>query len=764
MNRHTRQDAPVRPGPNPHHTRAALQDAIDAAAPGDELLLASGVYEIDAPLQINGSLTLRAADGGVVLSGGRRLSLDWQPHTIPGVMRAELPPALDLKAVAFDRLYIDGKPLRLARYPSFDPNQAVFGGTAEDALSPARIASWSDPAGGLIHCLHQARWGGDHWRISGKRADGTLDLEGGWMNNRPTGIHPTARFVENIFEELDAPGEWFLDRKARVLYVYPLEGMDLPSSEVVASGIERLIEVVGASPDEPAGGLRLIGVTLTHTARTFMKTREPLLRSDWMIHRGGAVLVENAQDVVLEGCVLRRLGGNGVFVSGHAQGITIRGCHFSDLGASGVCFVGKPEAVRSPAFRYEKFVEADEIDRAPGPQSEDYPRDCVVEDCLLHDLGTVEKQVAGVQISMAARITARHLSIYDVPRAGINIGDGTWGGHVIEGCDVFDTVQMTGDHGSFNAWGRDRFWHHEREVMDRLAQDHPELIGLDAVETTVIRDSRWRCDHGWDIDLDDGASNYAIYNNLCLSGGIKLREGFYRHVYNNVVVNNSLHPHAWFFESHDVFERNIVATWYRPLLLSTWGERVDHNLLPDATALQWSRQEGIDPHSAAGDPCFVAPAVGDFRVDDRSPALDLGFINFAMDQFGVRSSALRAVARTPEIPALQPPQDLNAGEAPPATFLGASVKQLQGEGERSATGIDRDRGVLILDIPGFARAGEVGLRSHDVILQVDATVTNCPEDLDAAYQAATGDRLTFVILRDQREQTVSVETTCGDGV
>ena len=59
---------------------------------------------------------------------------------------------------------------------------------------------------------------------------------------------------------------------------------------------------------------------------------------------------------------------------------------------------------------------------------------------------------------MAQGITVRHCSIYDVPRAGINIGDGCWGGHVIEFCDIFDTVKETGDHGSFNSWGRDRYW------------------------------------------------------------------------------------------------------------------------------------------------------------------------------------------------------------------------------------------------------------------------------------------------------------------
>ena len=84
-----------------------------------------------------------------------------------------------------------------------------------------------------------------------------------------------------------------------------------------------------------------------------------------------------------------------------------------------------------------------------------------MEDCLITRSGRFEKQTAPVEIDMAQNITVRHCSIYDVPRAGINIGDGCWGGHVIEFCDVFDTVLETGDHGSFNSWGRDRYWHPE---------------------------------------------------------------------------------------------------------------------------------------------------------------------------------------------------------------------------------------------------------------------------------------------------------------
>ena len=95
---------------------------------------------------------------------------------------------------------------------------------------------------------------------------------------------------------------------------------------------------------------------------------------------------------------------------------------------------------------------------------------------------------------------------------------------------------------------------------------------LDVVKPNVLRNNRWRCDHGWDIDLDDGSSNYHITNNLCLHGGLKLREGFHRTVENNIIVGNSFHPHVWYADSGDVFAHNIVGTAYRPIRMpKVWG-------------------------------------------------------------------------------------------------------------------------------------------------------------------------------------------------
>lgn len=50
-------------------------------------------------------------------------------------------------------------------------------------------------------------------------------------------------------------------------------------------------------------------------------------------------------------------------------------------------------------------------------------------------------------------------------------------------------------------------------------------IFVDAMERVIIRYNYFRENSGWGLDLDDGASNYHIYNNLCVGVSMKLREG-----------------------------------------------------------------------------------------------------------------------------------------------------------------------------------------------------------------------------------------------
>lgn len=472
-----------------------------------------GTHYLTAPITITSKTSGNAqhpvrfcsypAEQAVISTSARLTNLKWMPYK-KGIVQARVE-----GSPAFDQLFVNGEQQPMARYPNRDTNTAIFHGYAADAIAPERVARWQNPAGGFIHAMHSREWGGYQYVIEGKDAKGELILGGGFQNNRQMGMHPEYRMVENIFEELDAEGEWYFDTKSKTLYFYPPKGLNLQIAIFEAPQSESIFVLKGEK-GKPVKNIEIEGLELTQTLRTFMKTDEPLLRSDWKIYRGGAILFENAEDCSVTDCFIHNIGGNALFFSNYNRNHTVQKNHITRIGASAVCFVGSPQAVRSPLFEYGESQPWDKLDLTAGPQTDDYPMSCRVDNNLIHSIGETEKQGAGIQISMSRRITISQNSIYNLPRAGININEGTWGGHLIEGNDVFNTVLETGDHGSFNSWGRDRFWHPDRSAMDKLTEEHPEVILLDAIETNTIRNNRWRCDHGWDIDLDDGSSNYQI--------------------------------------------------------------------------------------------------------------------------------------------------------------------------------------------------------------------------------------------------------------
>ncbi len=726
------------------------------------VILRDGDYFLTEPLVLTGEdsgsrrfpVVYRAEhEGKAILSGGTPLKLSWEPYR-DGIFKASY-----RGGAPIDELYIDGEKLRMARYPNFDPAKRAepYRGAAADAISPERVAKWADPAGGYIHAMHVSLWGGFDYRITGKDAAGKLTYEGGWQNNRPAEMHPRFRMVEGIFEELDAAGEWFEDRKTGTLYVIPPAGCDLAKAAVVGARLDSLVKVQG-SRENPVRHVQFDGLTFRHTARTFMLNKEPLLRSDWTIFRGGAVTFSQTEDCDLRNCFIDRPGGNGVFVDNYNRRLRLSGLHIFGSGASAVAFVGDPAAVRNPVFNYYAPHDIANVDRKPGPQSENYPMECVLEDSLIHEVGTVDKQAAGVQISMSRRITVRNCSIYDTSRAGININEGTWGGHLIDGCDVFRTVQETGDHGSFNSWGRDRFWVPNPDEVAAAVANEPSLPFLDAIEPVVIQNSRWRCDHGWDIDLDDGSSNYIIRNNLLLKGGLKLREGYRRIVTNNVIVQNTLHPHVWYPESGDVFTGNVVMASYRPAVMrpGKWGQLIDKNLFAsnDADRRAFS-ENGADHHSVVGDPKFVDPANGDFRILNAGLANAFGFKNFRMDRFGVRKASLKAIAEKPLL-------DFRPAGVTPASrsaflWMGAKLIQPQDQ-ELSAYGVGFDtRALAVLEIsPDSLLGGKQGLQKGDLILSVDGIAVQDIEDIRKVVQQSRAGSRVFCIVRAQKQVSLSL--------
>ena len=705
----------------------------------------------------NAPVTYTGYGGAATLSGGVKLSLTWSTYK-NSIMQATVPPSVST-GMSFDVLFLNGQRQIMARYPNYDPSKLTtpFQGVASDYQS--RPSKWAKPPSGEVyaHCMHESDWGSQHYVMTG--VSGSLTLSKALCNGRASGANGSG-VVENVLDELDAPGEWYFAKSAGTLYFYPPQGTDLSTALIEVAGLETIIQFRGTST-APVKFVNLDGFRYNASSRTFAKCNEQVLKSDWVIYRGGGLFMSGVEDSAITNSFFDALGGNALFVSGYARRVNIQTNKFVGIGASAILLMGVSSAVRNPGFGYSGGTAVGSLDKTAGPKTDDYPAQCTVTDNLIHDIGYPQKQVAGIGLDMASEITISHNSIYNMPRAGINIGDGCWGGHIIEYNDVFDTVLETGDHGSFNSWGRDRYWDPDVGTIDSRVASSPGLEVLDAMKPVIIRNNRWRCDHGWDVDLDDGSTNYQITNNIFLAGGLKWREGYHRTGDNNMfAVGARMSVHVWPKNSNDAFTHNIFHS-YDPANPETWGKTVDYNLFTDAASLETAHGHGVDKNSAsANNPGYVDAAHGNYQLSAASPALALGIRSIPADSYGVVSLSLKAQARTPSFGATSNPGSPDGGtrDPNPITWRGGQVKNLIGLDERSVTGLGADVGVLVVSVPAGSQAETEGFKNYDVILQFAGQNVVSLADLNRLYTAAAaaGPKIVVGVHRHQQDTTLTL--------
>ena len=72
-------------------------------------------------------------------------------------------------------------------------------------------------------------------------------------------------YVENVFEALDTPGQWYLDRPTGTLYYMPMPGETPDSATVIAPRLPQLVRVVGQPKGEkPVLNLDFEGLAFSH--------------------------------------------------------------------------------------------------------------------------------------------------------------------------------------------------------------------------------------------------------------------------------------------------------------------------------------------------------------------------------------------------------------------------------------------------------------------------------------------------------------------
>ena len=370
-----------------------------------------------------------------------------------------------------------------------------------------RLGRWSKPQDALVHAFHGALWGDWAFSVGGVDAvSGNVTFSSGGTQEARGFTTGAGYYVENILEELDAPGEWFFDAATQKLYMCvngsaPPQGLSL-----VASQLQTILSVRG-NQSQPVMGVTLHGLTFTHTAATFMEPFTAPSGGDWSFHNGGAVVLSGTQGCVISACSFISVGGNGLMISGFNRGVNVMGNEFAWMGENAI-------------------VSAGLIGSALNGLSGEYPEGTRVVSNLVREIGVYIKQTGFYYAAISANTTLIGNVFFNGPRAGININDGFGGGHLIQNNLGFNLVRETADHGVFNSWDREPYYWNPNRPNDSTPL--PIVIHQNLFINNY---------HSFfPIDNDDGSNNYFETQNFLLWGGSKDYLGFNKHMIGNVYV------------------------------------------------------------------------------------------------------------------------------------------------------------------------------------------------------------------------------------
>lgn len=575
-----------------------------------------------------------------------------------------------LRGAAFRQLFYRGRRQVLARYPNFDPADPYGGGWAyadgkavpmyqdvagEDKRTlvyrQADTRQWARPQDGEVMIFPRYNWWNNIVRIQSiDREKRTIALAG----DCSYAVRPGDRYyVQGMLEELDAPGEWYLDREAGALYFWPPDN----AREGVAVQTPNLRTIL-----ELGTGTAWV----TFRGFTFEESE------------GTAISLTNTTHCLIAGSTIRNAGdyrGNGVAVNGGAAN-GIAGNDIFEIGASGITIAGGDRVTLQAAGNY-------------------------ADNNYIHHTGVFYKQGVGIVLNGVGN-RATHNLIHDTPRMAIMFSGNNL---LIEYNHMRHTNLETEDTGVVYTGGRD--WISSRGTVIRYNYMHDSLgYGFE--------NGKWVTPHfSWGVYLDDNTGGVDVIGNIvarAYRGLIHLHNGRDNRVENNVFVDGKMQQAefdgwtntsrmwldhlptmiagynsvkdqaAWkgmrnmdvdpqhavlpggLIMSGNVFERNILY-WSDPAakLFSSRNlpldrNRWDKNLYwnggtPMKIALggklgEWDfeawRKAGQDSGSMIADPLFVDAAKDDYRLRADSPASALGFERIPVEKIGPYRDELRA--------------------------------------------------------------------------------------------------------------------------
>lgn len=471
-------------------------------------------------------------------------------------------------------------------------------------------------------------------------------------------------WVENTLEQLDEPGEWVLNSEEGKLYLWPRNDSPILAPRLIELiRIEGLIDKQGPS-DEPVRNLRFQGLTFMHGDRYRLTKNDAGLQHDWDMHDKANALVRlrGTEQCTITGCRFAHSGSGAIRVDLHAQRNTISNNVIENLGGAGILLCGY------------------------GPGTKDVNRQNRIINNHIHHVGRIYWHSPGIMVWQSGENRIANNLVHHTPYTGIIISGCMTDFFRKRGRELSRTIRRQ-DIGRLPREPRTediRPYLHTRNndiesneihhVMERLGDGNGIYIRGAAAGNVIRRNyihhlvAPMKMQSA--IRTDGGQTDTLIAENLiykCTSQGIILKLN--NRCENNIVADIIAPPRGYylavregpltgatikrniFYSSSDncTFIDELPSRKGRPTedrrgrqLAKASQADTDYNIYFCAAApelgsrlLRQQQTEGVDLHSLATDPLFVAPTKGDFRLQPQSPVLRFGFVPFDMAQVGL---------------------------------------------------------------------------------------------------------------------------------
>ena len=423
-------------------------------------------------------------------------------------------------------------------------------------------------------------------------------------------------FIENDRSFLDAPGEWYYDRDECKLYYIPRSGEQIGSAVATVPLLSSLLTITG-TPGNKTGRIHLSDLTLAYTQYPISRRGDDPVQA--AARMGAAVTISHATDVTLTGCEIAHTGDGAIWIKDGSRQCSVNRCYMHDLGTGGI----KIGSIQKPT-----------------DEERDLIRHITIDNNILHSGGRNFPTGAGILLTHAADNTITHNDIADFYYSGISAG-WTWG--------------YAHSPSKRNIISHNHIHHIGRGAMS----DMGGIYTLGASEGTVISNNVVHHIYsysygGWGLYTDEGSSGILIRDNLvyeCKSSAFHQHYGRDNHITNNIFANQiRAQLEATLKEDHHsfTFDRNIISFTKGNMYGLNWNNvssTVDHNsywfdgngtlTFNGITLRKWQDSTGRDKHSIVADPQFKDAANGDFTVGNRSLMRKIGFKPFDQTSAGV---------------------------------------------------------------------------------------------------------------------------------